>query len=487
MGGSARVGQRRVQNFRRRCGDIVGAPVRLYRGVDRRHRAEQSPSAVAIRHVNGGSISHALGVAIVAAAAAQGTLFAVILARTVILFPFSDMISWIDYYDQAHQQSGGFLVYLWRPHNEHHMMTIRLLTALDVSTFRASGVPFIVAATTSLVVTAALIFNELRRDKCLNGPLRPLALLGPMLLLTSAAALDCSIPINAVYPLTLIFVVGALVLFDGVGETAPSNARRIAALAVAMMASLSNGVGLVVWVPLWWVAWRGGAGLRWLLAIAAVGAGYGFIYVWTLPSIQFGDPDQFTTLVHLAKIAEYLLAYLGLPLSCAEALRLPALALGGILLVAGCSVTLRLVFRRSTTRSQRFAIGLVMASLAAALLAAIGRVDQETEVRTSLRYALLVAPLHIGLLVLALRFLANRATTPRRQAVLLGGALAFAGALLTLQVAIGRSATTNVANILRMIDSYNAGIREPGMEKLIYPDLAVADRVLATLRTSGRY
>jgi hypothetical protein len=306
-------------------------------------------------------------------------------------------------------------------HNEHHLVTIRVLTALDVSAFRSSGVPFIVAATAALVVTAGLIFNELHRDKYLIGPLRSLALLGPMLLLTSANALDCSIPINTVYPLSLVFVIAALVLFDAETESAPSDLRRIIALAVAITASLSKWgrTGCLAPIVVDRVAQR---------RVVAMAAGHRryrrMLRIYLRMDSSFNgisDPGQFATLAHLAKMAEYLLAYLGLPISCSEKLRLPALAVGGILLVAGCGVVLGHVLPRPTTRLQRMAVGWVMAALGAALLAAIGRVDQETTVH----YALLVAPLQIGLLALALPFLASGATTLRRQAVLLGGGLAF--------------------------------------------------------------
>jgi hypothetical protein len=64
MVASAGLGQRRVRNVRRRYRNIVGTPVRLYRCVGMRR------SAVAMRHVNGRSISDALSVAIMAIAIA---------------------------------------------------------------------------------------------------------------------------------------------------------------------------------------------------------------------------------------------------------------------------------------------------------------------------------------------------------------------------------------------------------------------------------
>jgi len=138
--------------------------------------------------------------------------------------------------------------------------------------------------------------------------------------------------------------------------------------------------------------------------------------------------------------------------------------------------------RHPATRLERVGIGLVMVAIAAALLAAVGRLDQDVEVNVPIRYGLLVAPLHIGLLALAVQFLASRAVTPSRQAALLATAVVFAAGLLALQIAVGRAAIATAAAIATTMDRYDAGIREPAMEKLIFPDLAVADRVLAALR-----
>jgi hypothetical protein len=441
------------------------------------------PASPAEKQFNGHQISGVLNAMITVAAVAQGVLFAVFLVRTAVLQPFSDMIAWIDAYLRLREQQVSLLEYLWAPHNEHHIVIIRLLTALDISMFRADGAPFVVAATVATTTTAVFVFLEFRRCKCLRGPLRSLALIAPMLLLTFAAAVDCSIPINTVYPLALVFVIAALALFDDDAELTPANAaRRVGALVMAMMASLGNAAALVVWPALWWLAWRGRAGWKWLLATAATGAGYGFIYVHSIPTLGFNRPGDFTS-AHLMKMGEYLLMYLGLPLSRADGLRLPALVLGASLLAAGSAALLfHTIWRRPETRLQRQGVAWVIVAVAAAVLAAVGRVDQETEVKIPVRYALLVAPLPIGLLALALPPLASRAATVCRQAALLGGALVCAGGLLMLHALIGRSAITVATDIRRTIDRYDAGNREPGMEKLIFRDLTVADRVLATLR-----
>jgi hypothetical protein len=54
--------------------------------------------------------SDVLSVVVVVAAAAQASLFAIFLARTITLRPFSDMISWIDAYLQMRGQHGDLEV-----------------------------------------------------------------------------------------------------------------------------------------------------------------------------------------------------------------------------------------------------------------------------------------------------------------------------------------------------------------------------------------
>jgi hypothetical protein len=361
------------------------------------------------------------------------------------------------------------------------MVLIRILTAIDISVFHARGIPFVVAATTALLVTALLVVIELRRDA---GSLAPLTWLGPMLLLSTAAVVDCSIPINSVYPLTLLFIVTTLILFDIETKCTGFTAfRRTAAIVTAILATMANAVGLVVWPALLWSAWRGGARRGWLLTIAAIGIGYGMIYMRGLPSIDHGDPLHIFTFAHLWKMADYLLVYLGLPLSRAPALGFPARILGGILLAAGIVVVLRdAASPRIASRLHRFAVGLVMTALAGACLAAVGRVDLEPEVKIPVRYAVMVAPLHIGLLALALSWLARRADTRPQQVWSLGVALAFATVLLVMQVLAGRAAATASDAIAMTLDRYQSGFRDPGMERVVFPDLDMADRVTAALR-----
>jgi hypothetical protein len=425
------------------------------------------------------------GAAIVAAAIAQFVLFAVFLDRTMILRPFTDMIYWIDSYLNA-RQHGDLLSYLWLPHNEHHFVIVRLLTALDTAAFRASGVPFVVTATVATIVSALIIYVEFRRDKQLTGPLRVLACLSPMLLLTTAAAVDCSIPTNCVYPLSVVFLVATLALFCRGREFAPDvGTQRTAALVTAILASFSNAVGLAIWPALLYLAWRVGASKKWLVGIGALGICYGLFYVWTLPSFGPGGPSRID-LDHLVKMANYLFAYLGLPLSRSSELDLVSRGLGaGLLVAAVIAILFDVILRRPATRLHLIGICLIIIGLGVAFLAAIGRVDIEQEVKLPVRYSILVALLHIGLLALALPFLARFATTSQRQIAVLGGGTALAGTLLVLQIISGRYAIIDSRLLTNAIVHFEqTGQNESGMERL-FPNPVLANRVLTEIRNSG--
>lgn len=422
-----------------------------------------------------------LAAMIVAAAIAQFVLFAVFLDRTMILRPFTDMIDWIDTYFQA-RQHGDVLGYLWVPHNEHHLVFIRALTALDVAAFKASGIPFVVIATIAAIVTSFMIYVEFRRDKQLRGSLAALAWLSPMLLLNTAVAVDCSAPTNSVYPISVVFLVGTLVLFGGGAEVAPhAGVKQALALVTGILASFGNALGLLIWPAMLWLAWRSGTSKRWLMGIGAIGTGYGLFYVWTLhgPSLVL-DWD-------LRKMADYLLAYLGLPFSRVPKFGIAARVLGAALLtVAVMAILWDTILRRPATRLHLIGIGLIIVALGAAFLAAIARVDVEPEVQVPYRYAIFVALLHIGLLALVLPFFARLATTPQRQITLLGAGAAFAGMLVLMQIVSGRHVMIVSTLINNAIARYEeTGVLEPGMERL-FPNVPQADRVLTELRNESR-
>ena len=117
------------------------------------------------------------------------------------------------------QRTGNVLAYLWASRTTSIICRlVRILTALDMSAFHGNEVVFLLAGTASLLAVTALIVLELRRDRSLVASPESLAVIGSMLILTASASLDCALPVFGSYPMTLFFVVAALILFDGETE-----------------------------------------------------------------------------------------------------------------------------------------------------------------------------------------------------------------------------------------------------------------------------
>jgi len=403
--------------------------------------------------------------AVTAVALLQAGAFLALVTRTAVLRPVRDMFSWIGAYLQRDSHA-GWLAYLWQPHNEHHLVLIRLLTAAAVSFCRGNGEPFVAAATSALLGAAWLLFAAWRAQP---APRRVLAPLSPMLLLTTPAAADCAMPVNAVYPLALFFIIAAITLFDGESERTPRTPwRRATACAAALLASLASGVGLVAIPALLWTAWRGGA-RSWLVPLALAAAAYGALYIQGLP-IQIPAP---ASPGHILKMADYAIAFAGLPLS-----RMPSCAglariIGALLIAFGLVALARDAIRRNDiSRLHRISLALIIAGLAATALASAGRVDLAPNIQLPLRYALMVAPLQIGLLGW---FICTQRTFHIR------AGYALAATILLLQIATASALIAASDAISATLDRYDSGYRDPSMQQVIFPDLATADRITAEL------
>ena len=407
--------------------------------------------------------------------------------RTAIVRPFLDMLDWLDAYLTLRAQ-GGLLEHLVSFHNEHRLLWIRLLTMLDVSVFAFSGVSFIAASTLALLVAAGLVMREAAHGAAPRGS--GIVWLFGMLFVTFAGAVDCSVPVNAVYPLTLVFAVACICLFDGTDEAGSGTPwRRCAAMACAASCGFGNAAGLLAWPVLAWTAWRGGAGWRWLAAVAVLGAAYCAAYlhgvttvVSTLPTAEAHAPLD---LAHLLKMLRYLLAYLGLPFTRLPVAMAPGMLLGALLLLAGSVALLWLTLTaQQVTRLQRVAGGLILFALGSAALAAVGRADLAAEVAVPVRYTVFVAMLHAGLLALALPPLLAR---PGGVRLATRGAAGLAVLLLALQVAGGYAAMGVADRMAAGIERFYSGERGPAVMEAVYRDAARAEAILARLRAEGLY
>lgn len=408
------------------------------------------------------------------AAFSQLIVFGYFLVRTKIRPPFMDMLDWIVSYLDF-RDGGGLGSYLWAFHNEHHLVWIRILVAMDVAWFHGSGIAFIVAGTASLLASAAAIGLFIRRDDPSSDLMVRAAWLAPMLIVTSANAADCGVPMNAGYPIAVFFMIGSLVLFES-----ESNWRRALALPIAAGAAFGNGVGLVIWPVLVWVSWRQRTGLIQTAAVALFGLLFIGAYTHGMPSttpLAAASRSDLFSAGGILKPVKYALAFLGLPFPYAMANRVGlAFLLAGLFAIARVSLV-----ERANSRLNRLAAALILTTFGAAAIAAIGRAHLEPGVRIPLRYSVLVAPLHIGLLCFAIRGLGHRARTASGQVAVTG----FAAALLAMQFVIARPVIRVNDQMRLAIQAYYQGDRDPEVTRFVYPDAIKADRMIARMRDNG--
>lgn len=420
-------------------------------------------------------------------------LFVYYLQATIIVEPFWDMYSHVLRYLRF-REDAAWWAYLWEPHVQHRHVWMRLLTAFDIEVFSGVAYPFIVAAAACLLLTAWLVWREVRTIA--PRELRVgVGCLVVMLVLTSVAAVDCAIPINGIYPQAVLFTVLTLVLFDEAGATDQRRRhwRRAAAVLAAVAAAFANAATLALWPILIWTAWRVRAGRIWIAGLIVAATSFIGLYVYGLPlapqvGLGAGDADGFLAGDHLLRMADYLVAYLGLPWTRSAALSIPGRGVGAALLIAGTGAVVRHGFIRPPGgRLERLAVGLIMFSMASALLAAIGRAGVDPDVIVPVRYSVFVAPLHIGLLWLACPYLSRQWAIPRRRPILQTLMVGAGVLLLVQQVAAGQAAVATTDAMRATIRRFIAGETDPSMTRVIFDNLEQGRRSWETIRDAGVY
>ncbi|WP_025840683.1 hypothetical protein [Asaia platycodi] len=140
-------------------------------------------------------------------------IFALVVWGTAVTTPYLDMLTWQhDALDALKANNATvWLSHLLHPHNEHRLAFVRVLTLLDLTFGGGRETIFIMTTLLAVIVIAGLLWRVMTEQTRAKD--RLLALVVPMLILSSTAALDIGLPINCVYPLSLVFSVAAIVLF----------------------------------------------------------------------------------------------------------------------------------------------------------------------------------------------------------------------------------------------------------------------------------
>ena len=164
----------------------------------------------------------------------------------------------------------------------------------------------------------------------------------------------------------------------------------------------------------------------------------------------------------------------------------PHLAWAGGLMTACGAVALVLINGGAKAPPQdRIACGLILFSLGTAVLAGLGRAGQESPFDVPIRYAILVAPLQTGVLMLA-GPAAGRLWRRSRRAAWALIACVLVG--LTVQNAVLALKCVRASDKIRnSIAAFQAGDRSPQIQVMVHPDAAYAAALYARLRRDGLY
>ena len=111
----------------------------------------------------------------------------------------------------------------------------------------------------------------------------------------------------------------------------------------------------------------------------------------------------------------------------------------------------------------------------------------DADERVAVRYSVLVAPMHVGLLFLVWPFVVRQWTLPRRRRLVERVAVAVALVLLAQQVASGQAAAATTRAMRATLDRFAAGEESPDMTSVVFVNLAQARRDPDVIRGAGLY
>ncbi|RUT24186.1 hypothetical protein C0V97_17920 [Asaia sp. W19] len=410
----------------------------------------------------------------------QMALFAIMVWATAITTPYLDMLTWQhDALIALRTNSvSGWWAHLIHPHNEHRLAFVRLMTLFDLTLGGGNQLVFIVMTLMAVLMMAWMLWSvmaehALRRD-------RTLALIVPMLVLSSTAALDIGLPINCVYPLSLVFLLGALVLFSS-AILSPSSPTRffIGAMLCAALAPFGNMTGLVVWPVLLWLGLRARLAPALICALLVIGVTESALYLWhDMP----GGSAARDALPHepgtpsLIRMIAYAGIFLGLPFSRVAALTTLGMVIGLALAAVAIAILLRdCILRPSCSRASLVSTGLILTGLAVACMAGFGRANEGAVMIAPARYSIYVLLFHAGLIMRALLWLRRLPFAERNPDLKLG--VCFASMLVLFQGASGLAGFRAADTLRDSVRAWQPGQHDPCYLKTIFPDLGYAEAV----------
>lgn len=411
--------------------------------------------------------------------AAYLLLSAYIAWRTCVLGPYSDMYDWV--FRWFNFRDGLPLdQYLLIPHNFHRLVTTFGLMELDVRFFGGDNLLIVGVTVLALAWVAMLLGREGARAA--PGPMGLAAgALAAMFALLGAVIPDATIHINAQYVHTLFFVVVAVSLAEPERVKDGLGVRHLLALLFAAAAPFGNGVGLAVWPVLIYGALRSRQDRRWLALCTVAAVGYIALYARGQSGTGGGSPLDWSP-ADLVSAVQLALSFLALPWTRV------APEYGWVLGLAIALVGSMIVLFRGgpgAPRSERLASRLVLYSLGAAAMAALGRTGLDEPSNVSVRYQAQLVPLHAGLVIFATPYAAR---LWRARPRLMEAAAIAAAALMLAQQAVMGASLIRISDAQRQVMAdFRAGRQTPEMLVRIHPNLEHARAMQARMDAAGLY
>ena len=409
-------------------------------------------------------------------------LYCVFIYTTLVRVPVWDLLDWVVFYLQT-GRTGDWWSYLWQPHNEHRILVTRLLLAVDIDIFRGSGIPFLIFGALSQLAIIGILIREIRLSSQ-PTELRLVAI-AAVIFAFAASHLAILVSMAAFSGLlqTTLFVILAVTFLDGENENSHSILRRSLAIVCAVLAPFGLSAGLLVWPVMFWAAWRGNLGPKWIALIALVGIAEWIIY---LTGISAG-PHKLTSAAEIVKMLDYSIRLLGLPWSHAPSLVWFGRFAGLMWFTIGGWILVTLSLQTPTPeRLQRIGAALILFMFLIAAAAGIARLDVAPDRETPIRYSIFVAAGQIGILFAAsgylISFYRHFAGPVVRSFIILAAAI-----LVAQQVVSGFAATAVAQKYVSLWELFRSGRWTPEMEAYVYPSQARAEFALQLFRKENLY
>jgi len=414
--------------------------------------------------------------------AAYLAIFVYYVGETIIAVPYLDLLQWILRYDQ-YWQAGDWWNYLWLPHNEHRPIWSLLLVLADIEWCRGTTLPFILFDSFCFLLTiGGLAWVIWCADLVIE--LRVILTAAVILLIAgSQAVIYCSLPILSSNIHTVALLILALVLLDSDSEEGVRpTIRRAAAIAAAVCAAFGIIGGLFAPLMLLWVAWAGGLGRGWLIAIGLIAA---ILFACFLPGIPTG---HLSDLPALSRVAEYYISLLGLPWSHAASLVWFGRLAGCVVLGASIITFFRCGLRARRLRQvERIGLASLIFGLLITAMIALGRWSELPEQPVPIRYGIYVALAEAGLVLANTRWL-ERVWQKGHRRTFQWGTLAATALLLIQQVVAGQAAVVVTSEYKTSYREFVAGEPTTTDRPVFLERRPVqSEKALAIIRSLGIY